>query len=200
MSIASKFPNLPMLGHVRGKRSAVTCALKCDNACAAAVCNTSGNNYLRDIVSAGLSRRSMLVVGAVRAMTLLLDLRRFGAPSYPPGRAWDAPLERAAREGRFRVERDLNGAGQVICATGFRKGWEEEPLLAALVREHGVETHDRWLVLADDSTVPALTDATRTLALAGVQAQWAFPGADTLVGMKVAARGFARRVGTCRSR
>ncbi len=72
MSTASKFPNLPMLGHVRGKRSAVTCALKCDNACAAAVCNTSENNYLRDIVSAELSRRSMLGVGAVGAMTLLL--------------------------------------------------------------------------------------------------------------------------------
>ena len=61
-----------MLGHVRGKRSAVTCALKCDNACAAAVCNTSENNYLRDIVSAELSRRSVLGVGAVGAMTLLL--------------------------------------------------------------------------------------------------------------------------------
>ena len=45
-------------------------------------------------------------------------------------------------------------------------------------------------MLADDSTVPALTDSTRTLSLAGVPGQWAFPAADTLVGMKVAARGF----------
>ena len=30
-------------------------------------------------------------------------LRGFGEPSYPPGRAWDAPVEAAAREGRFRV-------------------------------------------------------------------------------------------------
>ena len=127
-------------------------------------------------------------------------LRAFGAPSYPPGRAWDEPLRRAAREGRFRVERELNGAEQVVCATGFRKGWQEEPLLARLVREHGVETADRWLVLADDSTVPALTDGRRTLGVAGVQAQWSFPGADTLVGMKVAARGLARRVQACRTR
>nr|WP_247829192.1 PhoX family phosphatase [Arthrobacter antioxidans] len=61
-----------MLGHVKGKRSAVTCALKCDNACASAVCNTSDNNYLRDVVSAEYSRRSMLGVGAAGALTLLL--------------------------------------------------------------------------------------------------------------------------------
>jgi secreted PhoX family phosphatase len=61
-----------MLGHVRGKRSAVTCALKCDNACASAVCNTSNNNYLRDIVSAEFSRRSLLGVGAVGAASLLI--------------------------------------------------------------------------------------------------------------------------------
>jgi cation diffusion facilitator CzcD-associated flavoprotein CzcO len=127
-------------------------------------------------------------------------LRRFGAPSYPPGRAWDEPVERATREGRFRVEPEPNGATQVICATGFRRGFEHDPLLARLAAEHGLETVGRWLVLADDSTVPGLTDATRTLALAGVPAQWAFPAADTLVGMKVAARSFRRRVETCPTR
>ena len=127
-------------------------------------------------------------------------LRGFGEPSYPPGRAWDEPLERAAREGRFRVEPELNGAEQVICATGFRRGYAHDPLLARLVAEHGLETEERWIVLADDSTVPALTDRTRTLALAGVPAQWAFPAADTLVGMKVAARGFRRRIESCPTR
>jgi len=127
-------------------------------------------------------------------------LRGFGEPSYPPGRAWDAPLEQAAREGRFRVEPELNGANQVICATGFRRGFEHDPLLAALVAEHGLDAEERWIVLADDSTVPALTDATRTLSLAGVPAQWAFPAADTLVGMKVAARGFLRKVKRCPTR
>jgi cation diffusion facilitator CzcD-associated flavoprotein CzcO len=121
-------------------------------------------------------------------------LRGYGEPSYPPGRAWDAPLERAAREGRFRVEQAVNGAEQVICATGFRRGFRHDPLLTRLVEEHGLETEERWLVLADDATVPALTDRTRTLALAGVQGQWVFPAADTLVGMKVAARRFGQRV------
>jgi hypothetical protein len=124
-------------------------------------------------------------------------LRGYGEPSYPPGRSWDAPLELGAREGRFRVEPVLNGAEQVICATGFQRGFEHDLLLFHLVSEHELETQDRWIVLADDSTVPALTDTTRTLALAGVSAQWAFPAADTLVGMKVAARGFRRRIESC---
>ena len=121
-------------------------------------------------------------------------LRAFSAPSYPPGREWDEPIERAAREGRFRTAPELNGAEQIIAATGFRRGYEHDPLLRRLVAEHALETEERWIVLADDSTVPQLTDATRTLSLAGVPAQWAYPAADTLVGMKYAARGFLRRV------
>ena len=59
---------------------------------------------------------------------------------------------------------------------------------------------NRVIVVADDCTVPALTDETRALALAGVSAQWAYPAADTLVGAKYAARGFLRRVRRCRTR
>jgi cation diffusion facilitator CzcD-associated flavoprotein CzcO len=128
------------------------------------------------------------------------QLRRFSAPSYPAGRSWDEPVEDAARRGRFRVAAELNGAEQVICATGFRRGFRHDPLLARLVAEHGLDAHDRWIVLAPDSTVPALTDATRTLSLAGVPGQWAYPAADTLVGMKYAAHGFLRRVIACRTR
>jgi cation diffusion facilitator CzcD-associated flavoprotein CzcO len=123
-------------------------------------------------------------------------LRSYSAPSYPPGRAWDEPLAR----GRFRVAAELNGAGQIICATGFRRGYEHDALLQRLAGEHALETADRWIVLAPDSTVPALTDESRTLTLAGVHAQWAFPAADTLVGAKYAARGFLRRVQRCRTR
>jgi hypothetical protein len=88
----------------------------------------------------------------------------------------------------------------VICATGFRRGFEHDPLLRRLVVEHGLETHERWIVLAPDSTVPVLTDATRTLSLAGVSGQWAYPAGDTLVGMKYAARRFLRRVERCPTR
>jgi hypothetical protein len=85
----------------------------------------------------------------------------------------------------------------VICATGFRKGYAHDPLLARLDAEHDLPTHDRWIVLASDSTVAALTDGARTLALAGVAGQWAFPAADTIAGAKYAARAFLRR---CRTR
>ncbi len=127
-------------------------------------------------------------------------LRRFNEPSYPPGRDWDEPLARAAAEGRFRIEQSVNGSAQVICATGFTRGWQNDPLLVDLVDAHGLDTELGWIAVADDCTVPALTDETRTLALAGVAAQWAYPAADTLVGAKYAARGFLRRVGRCRTR
>jgi cation diffusion facilitator CzcD-associated flavoprotein CzcO len=127
-------------------------------------------------------------------------LRSLLVPSYPAGRKWDEPLLSAEREGRFRIEASLNGSEQVICATGFRQGFARDPLLARLVDEHGLETAESWIVLAPDSTVPALTDDTRTLALAGVPAQWAFPAADTLVGAKYAAHGFLARIRSCRTR
>ena len=81
---------LPMLGHVRGKRSAVTCALKCDNACAGEVCNTSKNNYFRDIVEGQLSRRSALGLGLAGALTLALT-------GTGTGRAEAAGLSQAAK-------------------------------------------------------------------------------------------------------
>jgi cation diffusion facilitator CzcD-associated flavoprotein CzcO len=127
-------------------------------------------------------------------------LRTLTAPSYPAGDQWDGPLEQAMREERFRVEPSLNGSAQVICATGFRRGFREDALLAQLVAEHDLETADDWLVLDPDSTVPELSDTQRTLALAGAPAQWAFPAADTLAGARYAAHRFLRRIQACRTR
>jgi cation diffusion facilitator CzcD-associated flavoprotein CzcO len=146
------------------------------------------------------TKRGLARFHATAADERVEQLRRFSAPSYPPGPSWDEPLAEAARRGRFRVEAELNGAEQVICATGFRRGFQHDPLLARLVVEHRLDWHDRWIVLAPDSTVPALTDGERTLSLAGVPAQWAYPAADTLVGMKYAAHGFLRRVIACLTR
>ena len=100
---------------------------------------------------------------------------------------------RRGSEAAQTLPRDL----QVICATGFRRGWARDPLLRDLVEAHALETHDRWIVLDPDSTIASLTDDTRTLALAGIAAQWAFPAADTIAGAKYAARAFLRR---CRTR
>jgi hypothetical protein len=146
------------------------------------------------------SRRGLARFHATSPPERAALLERLGVPSYPPGREWDEPLEQATEEGRFHVAAELNGAAQVICATGFRRGFAHDPLLARLVDDHGLETYDGRLVLADDATVPGLTGATRTLAVAGAQAQWAYPAADTLVGMKYVARRFLTRIGRCRTR
>lgn len=127
-------------------------------------------------------------------------LRRLLAPSYPPGPAWDEPLARAAHEGRFAVAASPNGEAQIVCATGFKRGFRHDPLLACLVDDHSLETHATWIALAPDCTVPGLTDGSRTLSLAGAPAQWAYPAADTLVGAKYAARRFLRRVRACPTR
>ena len=127
-------------------------------------------------------------------------LRTLSAPSYPAGEQWDEPLERATREGRFRVEQSVNGSGQLICATGFRRGFRHDPLLAQLVADHDLETAEEWLVLDPDSAVPQLSDTRRTLAVAGAPAQWAFPGADTLAGARYVAHRFLWRIQSCRTR
>ena len=140
-----------------------------------------------------LSRRGLGSFHRLEGNARAVLLRELLGPSYPPGREWDEPLQSP----RFSVERRVNGATQVICATGFLHGFEHDPLLARLVEEHQLATVDGRIVLAPDSTVPELTDDTRTLALAGAAAQWAYPAADTLMGARYAAHHFARR---CRTR
>ena len=88
----------------------------------------------------------------------------------------------------------------MICATGFQRGFRHDRLLARLVDDHALETREGWIVVAADGSVPTLTDATRTLALAGAPAQWAFPAADTLAGARYVGHGFLRRVKACRTR
>ncbi|HEX3807675.1 MAG TPA: hypothetical protein VHV52_12945, partial [Gaiellaceae bacterium] len=111
-------------------------------------------------------------------------LEELSQPSYPAGPAWDIPLEQAMSTSQFRVsDTSLTPVGhQVIAATGFKRGWRHDPLLADLVDTHALETHGRFIVLAPDSTVPALTDDRRTLSIAGVAGQWAFPASDTIAG------------------
>ncbi|WP_332760845.1 PhoX family protein [Pseudarthrobacter sp.] len=93
---ARKFTLLPMLGHTKGKRSAVTCALKCDNACSGDVCNTSSNSYFRDIASATMSRRAALGFGAAGALAVVLGS---AITSAEPAVAGGTGLAPAAKEG-----------------------------------------------------------------------------------------------------
>src|SRR5262249_50313376 len=94
-----------------------------------------------------------------------------------PGREWDEPLA----SGSFSIEPHVNGAAQVICATGFLRGCPHDLLLAALV-DSGELVFDGRLMLAPDSTIRELTDERRTLGVAGVAGQWAYPAADGGVG------------------
>ncbi|MDJ0312683.1 PhoX family phosphatase [Arthrobacter sp. H35-D1] len=80
MNATKKF--LPMLGHTRGKRSPVTCSLKCDNACSKAVCNTSQNNYFRDIASFQFSRRAALGLGLAGALSAAVVLTGCGPNTH----------------------------------------------------------------------------------------------------------------------
>lgn len=61
---------LPMLGHVNGKRSPLTCELKCGSQCTNPDCNQSNNEYAHDIISAAVSRRSALGLGLAGAVTV----------------------------------------------------------------------------------------------------------------------------------
>lgn len=144
------------------------------------------------------SRRGLVAFHSANADRRIEFLKTCFVPSYPPGREWDEPIEQAKREGRFRVAPGVNGAEQIICATGFRRGFEQDPLLARLVEEHRLPTASRWIMLAPDSTIPGLSDAGRTLSLVGAPAQWAYPASDTLAGARYAAHGFLRRVKRCR--
>jgi len=143
------------------------------------------------------SRRGLARFQTADPVARAAQLRQLLGPSYPPGRGWDEPLADAARDGRFTVAHEVNGEQQIVCATGFLQGFRHSPLLRRLVEEHDLPTHDRWIELDGDCTVPSLTDGSRTLALAGASAQWAYPAADTLVGAKYSARRFLRRVRSC---
>jgi hypothetical protein len=149
------------------------------------------------------SKRGLAGYHAAPTERRAATLRELSAPSYPAGAAWDEPVRAAEREGRFHAHVPPNGTeslkgAQVIAATGFLQGFRHDALLADLVDAHDLPTHDRWIVLDPDSTVAGLTDETRTLSIAGVAAQWAFPAADTIAGAKYAAHAFRRRV--CRTR
>ena len=108
---ARKFTLLPMLGHTKGKRSAVTCALKCDNACAGEVCNTSANSYFRDIASATMSRRAALGFGAAGALAVVLGS---AVTSAEPATA--AGLSKAAKEGFGRTKLQFTAIPSVDAA------------------------------------------------------------------------------------
>lgn len=77
---------LPMAGQTHGSRSAVTCHLRCGDACFQAVPNTTETSYFRDVASSVLSRRSVVGTGlTVAALTALPATGAAAAPGRGPG-------------------------------------------------------------------------------------------------------------------
>ncbi|MGD7733740.1 PhoX family protein [Propionibacteriaceae bacterium G57] len=72
---------LPMFGHTRGNRSAATCHFKCGNACTGEVCNTSNNEYFRDLVTSVMSRRAALGLGGGIAAGAVVVANVVGSPT-----------------------------------------------------------------------------------------------------------------------
>ena len=91
---------LPMLGQTHGNRSAVTCHLKCDDACARPVPNQSTEPSFRDIASAQLSRRTLLAASGALAVTA-------GMPVLLPEQAAAVVGKADMRHGRDRNDFDF---------------------------------------------------------------------------------------------
>jgi uncharacterized protein len=79
---------LPMLGRTHGNRSAVTCHLKCDSACAHPASNASTEATFADIATRQLSRRSLLAAtGSLAAAAALPNFLTACTPGEPKGSA-----------------------------------------------------------------------------------------------------------------
>lgn len=128
--IGTKRPLLPMLGHTRGKRSAMTCALKCDNACSKAVCNESGNEYFRDIASSAYSRRNVLGFGAAGALGLVVGNAALGSSSAQaaPGGQGAAHANGASMAGRLPFS-PIAPVDASVDAFTVPDGYQWEPIL-----------------------------------------------------------------------
>lgn len=87
---------LPMAGLTHGNRSAITCHLRCGDACAAEAPNRSDGTHFRDIASQAISRRGLLGAGAAATAIGVLSAELPAAaqspkPTFPaPGLTFDA--------------------------------------------------------------------------------------------------------------
>ncbi len=112
---------LPMLGHTTGKRSAVTCELKCANACFHPVPNTSENEYFRDIaglraLATRIPRRARSPAGASSSAR-----RRRRRAARRGGRRRPGEGRLAVRADRARRRRPFDAVRRARPATGGRR-------------------------------------------------------------------------------
>ncbi|MTE19893.1 DUF839 domain-containing protein [Streptomyces sp. TRM43335] len=117
---------LPLIGSHPGGRSALTCRYRCGDACFHEVPNTSGNEYVGDLIAGALSRRSMLRAGAVVGAAAAAAAAGLGqapgagaAPAAAAGKGWEKskPLD-GARGLRFAPVAP-NTADKVTVPAGY---------------------------------------------------------------------------------
>ena len=106
--------------------------------------------------------------------------------------AWDEPLEapgaRRSSASRTQTGRPTGRAGDL--RDRVPQGLARGHAASDLVEAHDLVTHGRWIALSARLDRPRpYRRPTRTLSLAGVAGQWAFPAADTIAGAKYAAHG-----------
>ncbi|GAA4027088.1 PhoX family phosphatase [Arthrobacter methylotrophus] len=120
-----------MLGHTKGKRSPVTCALKCDNACSGDVCNTSSNAYFRDIASAAVSRRSALGFGAVGVLAVAFGggLLGYKPGSIPEGGAGLSPAAQTGFDKAKLKFTPIKPVGYTVDAFTVPEGFDWRPII-----------------------------------------------------------------------
>ncbi len=73
MTLTPQRRSLPMADLVHGNRSAVTCHLRCGDACFGEAPNVTQTTYFRDIAAQALSRRTVLGTTAVGAASVVLS-------------------------------------------------------------------------------------------------------------------------------
>ena len=131
--------------------------------------------------------------------------------SYPWRFSWERDIQKAVRAGRFHyrqaaLEQIKSGLGQdsrltlwfddrtaveadrLIFATGFNLHARSYPLVRQLVDEYPVRVNEGILQVADNFTLPPLTQKNSVCAVIGALSRWALPVADTFFGMKYASR------------
>ncbi|WP_069813436.1 PhoX family protein [Streptomyces sp. TP-A0874] len=91
---------LPLINPHPGGRSAMTCRYRCGNACFHDVPNTSGNEYLGDVIAGVLSRRSVLRAGAVVTVAAAAGTAATGRATAADATATESAAESAAAGGR----------------------------------------------------------------------------------------------------
>ena len=113
---------LGLVPHARGKRSPVTCELKCGNACAHDAPNTSPNEYFPDVAARALSRRGVL--GAAGGGALALALAPAGAAAAAPT-AFSATGTRGPAL-RFSA---IDAVPASVDAVTVPQGWTWQPVI-----------------------------------------------------------------------